>query len=76
MHEQNHDETKEEPRRCAGCNRELRFGDDALIVESGVFGPRGFVPLGNKNYVCDHVCLAAHAGGSNEHVEKLKRRIP
>jgi hypothetical protein len=75
MDEQNQENDGGEGRRCAACNRELRFGDDAVVIENGVFGPRGFVPLGNKTYVCDHVCLAAYAAGSATHIERIKRRL-
>ena len=63
-----------EPPQCTECHRDLDLGVDAITVDHGVIGPRGFVPLGEKKFFCDEDCLRRHVGGSE--VEHLPRRIP
>lgn len=74
----NHNTDDENAKRpeCAACQRELRMGDDAIALQRGVHGPRGFVRLGEKTYLCDHVCLARYCNGSANGVEKMPRRVP
>ncbi len=70
------DEGEVETRRCAACQRELRMGDDCLSTQQGVIGPRGFVLLGDKTYLCDHVCAECNFCSNSAPAEKLPRRIP
>ncbi len=60
--------------KCLACQRELHLGVDAMAVEQGVIGPRGFVILGKKGFFCDEGCIANHFG--NGEVEQLTRRVP
>ena len=62
------------PTRCARCNRQLDLGVDALLLDQGVIGPRGFVPLGERKFFCDEDCLERFV--SDEDVVRLPRRIP
>ena len=60
--------------RCACCRRDLQLGVDAIAVEAGVMGPRGFVPLGKVEFFCGDECL--HGNGDDGQRERLPRRIP
>ena len=60
--------------QCAGCQRELDLGVDAVVFEYGVIGPRGFVSLGERKFFCNEDCLRRHL--NNGDVERLARRIP
>ncbi len=66
------EETK--PTECVECRRELDLGVDAVALNYGVLGPRGFVPLGERKFFCDEDCLRRHINGGE--VEHLPRRIP
>ncbi len=78
MNNPNGDQNQQEheTRQCAACQRELRMGDDCLTIQQGVLGPRGLVPLGDKTFLCDHVCAERHFDSSGPPTEKLPRRIP
>jgi len=67
-------EEKENHLTCARCGRELDLGVDAVALEYGVIGPRGFVSLDDRRLFCDEDCLRRHLGG--DEVERLPRRIP
>ena len=62
------------PLRCVHCDRELVLGVDAVMLETGVVGPRGFVPLDERKFFCDEDCLENHL--SDEDVVRLPRRVP
>lgn len=65
---------EEKTKKCSDCRRELGLGLDAIGLDYGVIGPRGFVPLGEKKFFCDEDCLQRHVGGTE--VVHLSRRIP
>ena len=54
--------------------RKHDLGVDAIALDDGVVGPRGFVSLGDRRFFCDEDCLRRHA--SDEDVPQLPRRIP
>ncbi len=60
--------------RCADCRRELGLGVDAIALGHGVIGPRGFVPLGKKEFYCDEDCLRRRV--QDVDVKHLRRRVP
>lgn len=64
---------RKEP-KCEECRRELDLGVDAVSLQHGVMGPRGFVSLDEQKFFCDEECLEQWLIGSE--VEKLRRRIP
>lgn len=47
----------ENKKKCANCNRELEIGMDAIRVEEGVTGTKGFIPLENVLFFCCEKCL-------------------
>ena len=59
--------------RCAGCGDDIDFGGDAMAVEEGVLGPRGFVPL-EKKLFCSEQCISEYF--CNDDLEEVPRRIP
>jgi len=59
---------------CANCNRDLDIGLDAIKVEEGVVGTRGFVPLDHKLFFCCEQCL--HEYFDLDDLPGLPRRIP
>ena len=65
---------KEDP-KCAECLRQLQLGNECLRFQLGVIGARGFVPLDEATYLCDHVCARRYFGPEDE-VKRLPRRIP
>ena len=60
--------------RCAHCDRQLDLGVDAVTLETGVIGLRGFVQLGERKFFCDEDCLEHFV--SDEDVVRLPRRVP
>jgi len=70
-----HDD-ENDTRTCANCQGELRLGDDCILVQPGVIGPRGFVPLDEGLCLCNHVCAEQHFNGNDHPPEKLPRRVP
>lgn len=71
----------EKPLRCVACRRQIDLGRDALSVEKGVIGPRGFVPLGELVLLCSDECASEHFTDDSESkrlskVHQLRRRIP
>lgn len=69
------DEEKEvESPRYKHCQRELDLGVDAIALQHGVMGPRGFVPLEDRVFFCDEDCLEGFA--TSEEIVKIRRRIP
>ncbi len=53
-------EEQEEDPQCAECRRELYLGLDALRLQQGVVGPRGFIVLDKPTFFCDETCLARY----------------
>ena len=68
------DEKDQNQERCKECRRDLGLGVDVVIMQHGVIGPRGFVPLDEHEFFCDEDCLERFLNG--EEVVKLPRRIP
>lgn len=64
---------KKEP-HCEECRRDLGLGVDAVGLQHGVMGPRGFVVLDDPKFFCDEDCLERWL--TDEEVIPLKRRIP
>ena len=60
--------------RCEACRRELEMGQDAILVQEGVVGPRGFVPLEDPECFCSTKCVGDHYGDRD--MDKLPRRVP
>ena len=52
--------------RCTECQRELSLGEDCIQIQGGVIGPRGFVPVEEPTYLCDHVCARDYFGPEEE----------
>lgn len=44
-------------KRCRVCDRELVQGMDVTILQRGILGPRGFVPLEDMEFFCTRTCL-------------------
>lgn len=42
---------------CSHCRRDLDVGLDAIEVNAGVVGMKGFVPLGEKLLFCCEECI-------------------
>ena len=63
-----------EPSKCAHCRRELDLGVDAVLMQHGVMGPRGFVYLDDLKLFCDEDCLERWL--TDEEAIPMKRRIP
>lgn len=59
---------------CAECGHTIELGKDAWIVEQGVIGHRGFVPLKKLHYFCSEECLSQYF--SNGQLMEIPRRIP
>ena len=62
--------------QCATCRRRLDQGVDAIAIQHGVIGPRGFIPLDDPQYLCGEECVQAFFNGAREPDERLRRRIP
>lgn len=48
---------EEEKKTCNNCRRELHLGAEAIKVDQGVIGMRGFVPLEKTLLFCCEKCL-------------------
>ena len=59
---------------CKNCRRELTQGVDAVALQHGVIGPRGFVPLEEMSFYCDDECLESDV--CDDKTDKMDRRIP
>jgi len=60
--------------KCENCQRELNIGADAIKIEDGVIGTRGFIPLKENQYFCCDKCLGEYYGVSD--LPSLPPRIP
>ena len=59
--------------KCAQCQRELDVGLDAVKVDTGVMGMKGFVPLETLLFCCDK-CLSEYYDLSD--LPSVPKRIP
>jgi len=59
---------------CANCDSDLDVGVDAIRVETGVIGMKGFVPLESKLFFCCEDCLRDYHDISG--LPSVPRRIP
>ena len=59
--------------RCVNCDNEIDLGADVLVIEEGVLGPRGFIPL-EKRLFCSQQCLSEYV--CNDDLEEVPRRVP
>jgi hypothetical protein len=64
----------ENKRTCANCDRELDIGVDAIRVDEGVMGMKGFVPLEKTLLFCCEKCLIEYYDLGN--LSSMPRRIP
>ena len=64
----------EEKETCANCRRELDIGVDAIQVDEGVMGMKGFVPLEKTLLFCCEKCLTEYYDLSD--LPSSPRRIP
>ncbi len=67
------DQQDKPPLQCRRCGREVRLGEDLLILEPAVLGPRGVVPLGGADHFCGEVCLLAHLEGEGKTLHRPRR---
>lgn len=67
------DDEKKQP-TCSHCRRQIDLGADALKLESGVYGPRGLVPLKPPRWFCDEHCASGYF--CDEEIFQLPRRVP
>ena len=59
---------------CTNCERELDVGVDAIQVDEGVMGMKGFVPLEKTMLFCCEKCLREYYDLSD--LPSAPRRIP
>ena len=64
----------EDKEACANCVRELDVGVDAIRVDEGVMGMKGFVPLEKTLLFCCEKCLIEYYDLGN--LSSMPRRIP
>ncbi len=58
---------------CANCQRELDVGVEAIRVDTGVIGMKGFVPLDTLLFCCEKCMTEYHDLGS---LPSVPKRIP
>ena len=63
-------------KRCKECRRELQLGDDCIVLERGVIGPRGVVPLDDLIFFCGDDCSRSYFDVEEVRRERLRRRVP
>ena len=66
--------TMENKKNCENCQRELDVGLDAIKVDEGVIGTRGFVPLDKTLFFCCEECIKDYYDLSD--LPSVPRRIP
>lgn len=59
---------------CTNCARELDVGVDAIRVDEGVMGMKGFVPLEGDLYFCSERCLREYFDMGD--LPSVPRRMP
>ena len=64
----------ENKQKCANCTRELDIGVDALQVEEGVMGTKGFIPLDKSLLFCCEQCLCDYFDLGD--LPSVPRRVP
>ncbi len=63
--------------QCAHCHTEIEYGKDALSVEEGVIGPRGFISLEDKLFFCSEECLRDYFDKVDlGKLPKVNRKVP
>lgn len=67
------DEKDQPASRCSECDSEMLLGRDAIKLEEGVIGNRGFVELETMLF-CADACLRKHICDQN--LSQIDRRIP
>ena len=70
------DKGNDQAKRCAQCRRDLDLGVDAVGIQQGVIGPRGFVPLEDMRLLCGENCLRNYVCDGTGEAERLSRRVP
>ena len=65
---------EDKKRICTNCLCELDVGRDAIRVEEGVIGTKGFVPLVKTMFFCGEKCLRDYFDLGN--LPSLPGRIP
>jgi len=63
-----------EKQTCANCRGELNLGAEAIRVDEGVIGMRGFVPLEKTLLFCNDKCLTDYYDLGD--LPTVPRRIP
>ena len=48
--------------KCVACQRQVAYGADVWSVQQGVFGPRGFVHVEDRQLFCSHQCVSDYYG--------------
>lgn len=66
----------EQTMKCRNCNNELDQGLEAVLVQDGIGGVRGFVPLGEALFFCKRNCVREYFDDNKPKLHKLPRRIP
>lgn len=59
---------------CANCQRELDVGVDAMRIDEGVIGMKGFVPLDKTMFFCCDKCI--HGYFDLGDLPSIPRRVP
>ena len=63
--------------KCKECGRDIEYGGDLITIEKCVNGPRGIIPLGEKEVFCNEECLGNFFGNFNgRELPKVPPRIP
>lgn len=64
----------ENKKTCANCRRELDVGVDAIKIDEGVIGMKGFVPLDKTLFFCREDCISNYFDISS--LPSVPKRIP
>jgi len=59
---------------CANCQRELDVGVDAMRIDEGVIGMKGFVPLDKTMFFCCDKCIRDYFDLGD--LPSIPRRVP
>ena len=71
------EEEEKTDHRCSNCRKEIHLGKDLLVVERGVLGQRGPIPLGKIRVFCSEDCVSNFFNGiPDSTLPKLPPRIP
>lgn len=66
----------EQKMKCRNCNAEIDQGLEAILVQDGIGGVRGFVPLGEALFFCKRDCVREYFDDDKRKIYTLSRRIP